>query len=650
MNRCCALAVTLTGALVSALLVLAWPRPRPPEPSPTAAEWPALLAGLEPPAQVVPMASGWRLQPAGRVQCSVELDSALQPLPSESSLLQCLAWRDQALQTLAARWPRWPLVRAGTELPPATTLDRLLLALAALLAGALPGLAVALGSRMDRRARRSLLAVSGLALLLRLAWPWRWTAVYFAYEWLDQARFVDSVPRYGPGALAPWAWVLGPMGESPYPVHAVQLVWGCLGVLAWTAAAVRATGRAALIGWVGLPLAVTPVFLRNDVSESMHVPALAALGVAAWAAVELRRAPDFVAAITLATGLSYAALCRADLLPTALLCLAVLAWLAGPISAKNLRPGRSLWPLALAAPVVVLVAGLARERARADHAAGNLPQLERFVTDLPRHLLHDAVLWRPDWWPVAAWLALFAAVLWLPNRAHAWRWLALLGVAVLSLLPSWLDYNETSLPRLQAPAQILATVALAVLGEQALAARPKRTWAFAALWLLAAAATLPATLQRTAAHDEDDLLTKLMESGPAPGWLAVRSYADEPARGLHLHWPSWWLRSAGLLPVPVSQVHKSLQNGVQPARPLYFLRSVRCFALPLDAMWPQPGHEQEDCAALARPDRTRPLWHDDWPNHGDTSTFAWYGTNPTLRVGLYQAAVRNPLGNQPRPR
>ncbi|MBI5608447.1 MAG: hypothetical protein HY902_06160 [Deltaproteobacteria bacterium] len=646
------LAAALAGAVLSALLVLAWPRPRPAEPTPTPAEWSALLAGLEPAAQLQPLPDGWRLQPAGQPQCLVDLDATLRapPAPPTQRDLTCLAWRDQALQTLAKRWPAWAQVRAGTDLPPMSLLDRALLALAALLAGALPVLAAALLTRLDAGTRRGLALVGGLALLLRLAWPWRWTAVYFVYEWLDQARFLDSVPRYGPGALVPWAWALGPLGESPRLVHAVQLLAGCLGAVAWTAAAVRATGRVPLVWWVGLPLAATPVLLRNDVSESMHVPALAALGVAGWAGVEWRRAPSLLTATTLAVGLSYAVLCRADLLPIALLSVAVLTWAAGPAAVQPVRRAPVWWPLAPAALVLALVATAARDRAQIDQLAGNLPQIQRFADELPRHLLHDAVLWRPDWWPVAAWLALLAAVVWLPSRAPAWRWLALLAAAVASLLPSWLDYNETSLPRLQAPAQVLATVALAVLGEQALAARRRLRWALVGLWLLAAIATLPATLRRTVAHDEDDLLAKLVAAAPAPGWLAVRSYADEPARGLHLHWPTWWLRSVGLVPVPVSQVRASLDTGAAPSRPLYLWRSLRCRALPLDHAPPLPGHEQPDCAALARPDSMQPLWQESWPNRGDTPTFAWYGRSPTLHVGLYQWPARNPLGKQPRPR
>jgi hypothetical protein len=641
----------LAGALLSATLVLAVPRARPQPALPTTAQWQQLLAALDPQGVATQVPGGWRLQPQGRAACHFELDNLLRPaLPATASRdLSCLAWRDAALQGLASRWPAWSEVRAGTDLPAANRLDRILLTIAALVAGALLPLGVALLLRLQGPERRLIARIFALSLLLRLLWPWRWTAVYFAYEWFDQARFLDSVPRYGPGALVPWAWLLGPVGESPQLVHAVQLVIGSLGVAAWTAAAAQATGRLGSAQWAGLALAATPVILRNDVSESMHVPALAALGLAAWAAVDVRRSASWLSATTLAASLSYAVLCRADLLPTAVLTVLAMAWIAPSAAAA---PKRWHWLAAVpAAGVLGSVAWLASDRARTDQMAGNLPQVQRFAADLPQHLLHDAVLWRPDWWPLVAWLALVAAVLWLPSaERRTWRWLALLVVALLSLLPSWLDYNETSLPRLQAPAQVLATVALVALGEPALAPRPRLRWSLVILWTIGVLATLPATLRRTAAHDEDELLTKLLASNLPPGVVALRSYADEPAQGLHLHWPTWWLRSAGLRPVPVGQVRQSLDAGAQPVVPLYVFRSLRCHALPLGGPTKRQDYEQPDCERLAHHSDMEPIWEFDLPNHSDTATFAWYGRNAALRVGLYRWHPSRSLGMQPQPR
>lgn len=557
--------------------------------------------------------------------------------------LSCARWLDAVAAAVLSHDPPLPHVRPGGDLPPATTFDRVLLTVALLLLGALP---VLVGAALQPLGRRTVLQVTGLVALawaLRLLWPWRLTAVYFGYEWMAQAFFLDSVPRYGPGAQALWAVALR-CSPEPSSVFVAQTLVAAIGCGAWTLAAGRIANRPTAGLWVGIALAVTPLFLRNAASESMHVPALTATAMACWAAVERVRATEPHLAlrygVLLVVGLGYAGLCRADMLPWSVAAVAACVWVAEPQAVSHLRRHGLLLAAALALPVLTL--WRAGGAAQQDLAAGNLPQLASYAHDLPRHLLQDAVLWRPDWLPLGLWVPV---VLWLAvGRSSVTthhRWLVLLPVAVLGMAASWLDYNETSLPRLQEPAAQLALVCAAALTAQFTL---QQRW-LAVLSVIAfvgsAGATLPAVLRETAAHQEEALIARAVATLPRDqaGLLAVRSYADGPAVGLHLHWPTWRFSSqqGGLRLVSVSAVADLLRQGARVDVPLYLLRSVRCYAQPLDRPRAQAQHgEYPACAALAQHATAKPLWEAELPNLGDTATFDWYGREPTYRVGLYR--------------
>lgn len=635
------------AALLSLALSVGWPRPRPSERQDYAAEVASALALWHTPLAPRPNASGYA--PELAPGCVLQLDQRGAPTAQqpETADFDCLRQRDAVSDHLRRHVPQWPVVRAGTDLPPLDGLDRVLLWLAALLAGAAVPMLVAAVGQLERRHQQLFFSVVGAALLVRLCWPWRWTAVYFAYEWLDQARYLDSLPRYGPGAVTLWSWVLGPIAEDPKAVAALQALLGALGCGTWALTAARACGRWQAGAWAGAALALTPVMIRNDVSESMHVPALTAVGLSAWAAVEVAQRRSAMWAWLSAAALGLAVLCRADILPAALAALLAVLYCArpavGPPQPRGQRLTASLVAAAgLAALVCSAVLLRAWLRARADADLGNLPQLGQLPAQWGARLGHDSILWRPDWWPLAAWAGLIAATLTLPpGRQPTWRWLALLAAAVLALVPTWLDFNETSLPRLQAPSAVLATVALAVLWDAAVAQRPGLRWPLVALWLGSAAWTLPTCLVQTNAHLEDALLREVV-TGPrraAPTWLAVRSYADEPAAGLHLHWPTWWMRAHNWVPVPVSAALRDLRAGVTPRGELFFFRSVRCHAAAggADAQPPAARQEQADCAELAATYRAHAVWRREVRNLRDTPTFDWYGRAEQLSVGLYAA-------------
>lgn len=653
-------AAAAVAIAVAAVLAAAWlfgaPRPSVPAAPPLTAELlGTFLQSLQPSARVDTTARGLALVQSGAPRCRAELVPLAQASvgarrfgshalePTASADLACLAWLDAAAARLVCADPALPVVRPGAELAPLNRLDWILLVLSALLVGALPVMLVLGWRHLGRADRRMAVAVLVLAAVARLLWPWRLTAVYFAYEWFAQAAYLDSVPRYGPGSTALWGMVLGPQPDHRV-VLAVQALVGAVNCAVWALAVSRAA-RQPRAGWcAGLALAATPVILRDHTSESMHVPALLGVAAAGWAAVELALRPSRLFAALLAAGCAFAALCRFDVGPMALATAAALAWIATPQNSWRIK--WTAWVLPVAA--VALTLARAAEWALRDLDRGNLPQLAHWAQWLPQRLGRDVLLWRGDWLPMGVWAPV---LLWLAvgrsergladaaPRHH--RWLILLPLAFAAALPSWLDYNETSLPRLQQPgAQLLilcGAALLAQLASQEGSARPWRSWVVASAWLLTVVPTWATCLRQTNPHQEEDLLARVASDlavrvPPGQGaWLAVRSYADGDTTGLHLHQPTYAFGSVRLTSAAAAEL--ALKQCPSLAAPVYFFQSLRCSAAPHGARHPGAFGP---CTALSAWPGRQVIWQEARRNLGDSPTFDWYGAAPTIPVGLYQ--------------
>lgn len=545
-------------------------------------------------------------------------------------------------------------IRPGGDVPPLTAWDRLNLGLAAAVLGALLVLGPVHLGRRPRAERRLWLAAFALALLARALWPHRLVAVYFAYEWFAHAHFHDALPRYGPGSTALWSLVLGPLAVDHAAILWLHAVLGAVSVATWAAWLARARSlRAGAIGAVVLGL--TPLLLRDHTSESMHVPVQAALALACHAALDRTRTSAWIAALALA----FAGFCRADAMIPALATVLALAWTGRPLSQnETVRKFPHPWPWLVGGGLLLLSLASARQRALADMARGNLPQLQGLWGQLGDRLRDDVILWRADWLPVAAWLPVLA---WLalgreasrgpgqpgPDRHH--RWLILPLVAGLWVVPSWLDYNETSLPRLQAPAALLLLLAAVALLDQVAELRWPRAVLAGGVALLAVSAvpTLAACLHQTNAHVEDDLLREVAAKLPKdrPYWLITRTFAEPPASGVHLHFPNWLFQPPGGpgRVVPASVWLQRHARGQLPDVPVYFFRSLRCYAWPVAEIDPKlPSREQPACRQLANLAEVQALFEREVPNLRDLPTFDYYGGSATLRVGLYRMPPGDP--------
>lgn len=657
------LAAVAASALAAALWLFLAPRPLPPQPVDVANLRGTWLEALVPPGEIVETPHGLALQTRGDPSCRARLMAAETAppearrfgnqalLPPQSTELACLGWFDGAAEQIRLHHPMLPVVRPGDDPAPFGVFDRALLLATALLVGALIallGLGFGRGTSLEHRMALWVFAIS---LLVRLAWPWRLTAVYFGYEWLAQAATQDSLPRYGPGSTALWGMVLGPVGDH----RAVLALQALVGAATCSVAALglRRAGALPSAGWAaGLGLALTPVVLRDHTSESMHVPALLGLTAALWAGAELGRRESRLFSALLLVAVAFAALCRFDVGPLALAGSLAMAWISRSGQTEK-TPWRGLvykWVPPALVVALALLRGLGQ--AERDLARGNLPQLAEALRWLPQRLTTDVLLWRGDWLPLGWWLGPLAWLAWgkaTAQRHH--RWLALIPLAFLAVLPSWLDYNETSLPRLQQPAALLAILASAALGAQVHAQAAAQRWLgplAVAVVGLTALPTLETCLRQTNAHTEDEILRraaadlKRLVPADAPAWLAVRSYADGDTAGLHLHQPTWLFGAVRL--TSVSALQEALQKGQFPDQPVYFLRSARCYAAPRRG--PHPG-ELPACRDLATRPGSQAIWQESIKNLGDTETFDWYGREPQLVVGLYR--VVSPLPPSPLP-
>ncbi len=547
-----------------------------------------------------------------------------------------------------------------------------LLVLAGLLLALLP---LACGHALRGLDRRTLLyagAAVVAAFVVRALAPHLMVMVYFGYQHVGEATDLAHLPRYGPGATMLW-WLL--FQATPPDHAAVQWLHAALGSL--TAGFCVAYVRTVAGGVVaplaaGALLAFAPIFVRDHGSESMGVPAMFAFSAGALVLARTLRAlegagllvdrgspaeparPGEEAAIIRSPGrvplaapmlsftllFSYGALCRPDLALAAVPLAVGLALAAAPARVVG-RLVRRAWPFLLAGLVVAVPLALSLYlRATVDRELGNLPRIDSFSEQARKLLVETALV---DWraFPVAVWGLLLVGSFFAGTGRRA-QWLA--AMAMLSMLPTLVDFNEVSVLRLHAPAGVFlvmaAGLALGALERRGRGARLAA--AVLAAGALASAWPSREPLFRERNPDQEEALQRealraLAKEAPKGAVLARLAYPDLTIRDVHLAFPDYLFTTQGL---DVRNVAEA--SGLVGQRPVYFLRSLRCY------LWPGWDQEQpkgvlhDACARVCREHRCRPLFERDLPNRGDWSYFDGYGSAPTLRVGLYEVTPAAP--------
>lgn len=465
-----------------------------------------------------------------------------------------------------------------------------------------------------------------VAWLVRALAPHRLVMVHFGWLHFDQAVSLAELPRYGPATtLLHHAW-LRCTPHTPASIQWLHTVLGTLTIVpmaAWTVRLLPAARREATAqraAWAtAVTMALLPVAVLDHGSESMLVPAMlwwwsGAVLLADGLAGGPRQRADLVAAVVL---LALCGLCRPDCMLLAL----PTAWMLASAARPALR--RAAWRLVLTVTVVLALLWLpgalyVRERAAEDLARGNLPRLAgSFWVLLPRRLADGWLVLRPAWFAAGVTLLAVAAV---AVRALARAWLLLWGAALLWAVPMLIDFNDSSALRLHMPSATLVVVlaALAWAHLERRAAQVTVAVAVAATAILTGPEVM-APQNSDAVDDAIHTAARLARDG-RPTVLVGRSYADEPAFGVHLFWPATLLE-----PDDHWMSVRDWQAGRAP-RGVQAIGVIdgRCWAH-LAVQRPQlgPSGLHPACAALMAATDGAPLWQRATANQGERG-FDWY--------------------------
>ncbi len=508
---------------------------------------------------------------------------------------------------------------------------------------------------VERRATL-IAAIAGIAV--RCLAPVRLVMIYKGYALTTAAADLDSVPRYGAGALVLHRAVLGTFGVDHLNLIALHTVLGVLGMVALVALLARFKPRPGAVAAAAWLLALTPLLIKDHRTESLLVVSCAALWPAcllwdAW--LVTRRRWDLVGAVAL---LALAAMTRPELL-------AVVPILAGALVGVRGRPvivrDRLLLLVAvgvfglLVLPHALHIVAATQEQA----ASGALPAME---ADLLQRMARGGVLYgaifEPTLFPVAATALAVLALLLRPPDGGLDRRLAvaLMVIAWLWMVVVRVDMPETSIPRLHAPAAALTCLAAGI-GAAALLHQPKwigppamrwRPWLLAIGLLATAAPTVTPLWQTTNEDEEEQFLRQVFDRLPAESVCLLRLDADDapPPGKVHRDFPDY-------LAVPPMRNNRlwglrAWRDAGQPSCPggVYLVHGMRCYAR-ADGQRADGGPKKRDdtgpieaCAeTLAdnslRGARWQPVFEHHAPNHGDNE-FGYYPDDPTFKLGLYQ--------------
>lgn len=509
----------------------------------------------------------------------------------------------------------------------------------ALLALSLPalGLALLLAARQLPGRRRQWVALVAVAWALRALAPHRLVMVHFGWLHLDQAAFLQELPRYGPATSVLHHAAFAVAGPSAATVQWLHTALGALTVPLLATVALRWSGGRPMAGWAaGWTLAALPLLVLDHGSESMLVPAMlwwAAAVVCLAEALRTGGRGPWLAALVLTLLCAFS---RPDCMllaaPTAL----AAAWVGEP--APRLRA--VAWPLALAlvAFCVLAVPDLMwlRDRTADDVAAGNLPRLNLgFFADLPRRLAHGWVVLDPRYFPLTV-LALAAFALGGRSaRAAAVGW----TLALVWAVPMLLDFNESSKLRLHVPsAELVALAAALGLADviDRLSGRVAAQRAVVAAVAIGALPTVgPVFAPQNSDHAEAAVAAALRVAADGkPTALVVRAYVDEPSFGVHLYWPDALLEPGDRW----LSVSDWRAGRLRPGERAIGVVDVRCWAALPDRR--SFGDLHPACAQLDRARVGPPLWQAQVANVGERG-FAWYPP-PSQVPGWTQRVVALP--------
>ncbi len=512
-----------------------------------------------------------------------------------------------------------------------------------------------------KRLRIVLFAALGLGAIARLLAPERMVMHYMGYELIEQALRFGPTPKYGPASFQFDHTLLRYGAPTWTTIIAAHRVMGALLAPLAAALALRCGGDRRAVLWTGALVALTPLLVKDAATESLLVEAMLwALGAAALATSYARTGGLWVL-VSAAVWALLAMLARPEMLATAPLLIVGALLLAKP---------RKLWrPVAvgLAVGAVAAVVWLRVEQLQValdvQRELGNTPRVfeDRSVA-LFAQLLRDAwwdkngLLW-PKWFPAAIPAAALMGAIVAVDGAR-WRVIGFAAIAAAWLVPSALDLPFVSVPRVQAPALLVWTIAagfgLAAVQKSAAIRRPdmKPTVTAGALLLLVGlsmAMTTPALWQTDVPFAEHEAIKAAAAKLPTgeKALIITRTHDDSPDERVHLGFPSgaWGpkTRVAGI----DRYLSARARRRIKP--PVYAWLGTRCWMRPCDQKGEHPA-----CARLRQEVKLRPVLESEVtitdgtipaafgrqkPSHEGAVAdldFPWCFTKTHLSIGLYR--------------
>ncbi|MGB0590671.1 MAG: hypothetical protein ACPGU1_13415 [Myxococcota bacterium] len=501
--------------------------------------------------------------------------------------------------------------------------------------------------RLSHGERRWIAGAMVVGAVLRwLVAPSFLAMIFIGYKQTEHALTLLPLSHYGVGATAFYHALFGVL---PSPDHRTMIaINATVGVLtlpllgAWAGRLLR-DGRAGVIAaWL---VALTPLFIRNDVSEANNVPTL-------W---------WFIASMVLLD--AWARSGRLSLLAAAtpLLTLAAIARPEMPLLIALALPLFAIasgWPAARFKPTLALVsAALVIIALTLPHVAhilnamdtlsdrASLPGLKlEEVSRLPRMVLWERnVTLRPDLFPIAvSALGLIALLL---GRGQRIKLGALTLAALISLTLYVVDLDEANIARVQVPGALFITL----LGASGAAQMWRARWCPQLLARVPIAVALASAIPTASAlwapaneHTEEALIQEASAALPtdAPFTLLRLGEGDRRDRGqdsrfTHYHFPDYLFR-----PPTNDGVLRSLNDFIDEPEfgvATYFFQGMRCYAEFRSPGVPAPLDDDMHpaCAAIHERFELEPVFERDVENYGDV-WIRYYGGATSLRVGLYR--------------
>ncbi len=481
------------------------------------------------------------------------------------------------------------------------------------------------------RGERLAWALLGAGVLLRLVMPHRMIEMGIGYQ---LARFAEELilPRYGAGTTTLHHGLFQVFGADHMTMIWAHKVIGCLTLPIACAVGVRllaGLGQRGLAPLWAAALALTPMLVRSDITESNLVPVLLAVWVslAAWHGA---RGP--LRLIGTASAIAFAALSRPEMMVVAP---GLWLLLERPWRCRGSDGRDAMVVVALLVTPIVFQALFIQEVVAWETAQASLHLRSSGLWDkLPQVLLSNGLL-DPAISPLLT-LVLGVAALFAFRPARWTRWALALGGLAWTYVYA-VDLSLASIPRLHVVGLLAFSLLASATAAKVLELHQQIGVAVIGLWALSAAGGYATLWVPTNEDTQDALYDELADTLPRadPYVLAVVGRADapdQPGHYTHRHIPIYRFRDGR-----VSDLGR-IPNHLGGEATVYYFQGPGCYAQLNRALSEDSGILRA-CRAVHDTFELTPLWTRKVPSHGNPvhQHLLYYAEADTeFEVGLWR--------------